>query len=137
MYSFSFGNTPNDRSRFHIQRITRDRESAPEVRAYRLAPYLLDQWTRLYDERIAGIRELVRRFVRRSAAGSLVGSVVLGGVLLVVLFFVRRGDLSLGAAATASVAVLLLANRSQQGATNLGQTLEHGLHLDEFMQLRA
>ena len=137
MYSFSFGNTPNDRARFHIQRIARDRESAPEVRAYRLAPYLLQQWSRLYDERIAGIRNLVRRFVRRSAVGSFAGSVVLGGVLLVVLFFVRRGDLSLGSAATASVAVLLLANRSQQGATNLGQTLEHGLHLNEFMELRA
>ncbi|WP_349694037.1 ABC transporter ATP-binding protein [Actinopolymorpha sp. B11F2] len=136
MYSFSFGDTPNDRARFHIQRITNDRQSAPEVRAFRLAPYLHMRWSKLYDERIDGIAALVRRFIRRSALGSLVGSIVLGGVILVVLYFVRRGDLSLGSAATACVAVLLLANRSQQAATSLAQTMEHGLLLEEFVQLR-
>lgn len=137
MYSFSFGNTPNDRARFNIQNIAKSRESAPEVRAFRLAPYLLDRWSRLYDERIDGVRALVRTFVRRSAVASAVGAVVLGGVLLVVLVFVRRGDMTLGSAATACVAVLLLANRSQQTATHLAQTVEHGLYLEDFDRLRA
>ncbi|MET9020674.1 ABC transporter ATP-binding protein [Actinopolymorpha sp. NPDC004070] len=106
------------------------------MQAYRLAPYLLRRWSALYDERIEDIAALVRRFVRRSAVGSLVGSVVLGGVILLVLQFVRRGDLTLGTAATACVAVLLLVNRTQQAATNLAQTLEHGLHLQEFVELR-
>ena len=136
MYSFSFGNTPNDRARFHLERITNDRQSAAEVRAFRLAPYLFGRWSQLYDERIDGIAALVRRFIRRSALGSLVGSIVLGGVILVVLYFVRRGDLTLGSAATACVAVLLLANRSQQAATRLAQTMEHGLHVAEFVELR-
>ena len=61
---------------------------------------------------------------------------MLGGVILVVLYLVRRGDLTLGSAATACVAVLLLANRSQQAATSLAQTMEHGLHLEEFVELR-
>lgn len=136
MYSFNFGSTPNDRERFHIERIARGRESAPEVRAFRLAPFLLTRWSALYDERIDGIRAIVRRFVRRSALGGIVGAIVIGGVLLAVLFFVRRGDLTLGSAATACVAVLLLANRSQQAATSLAQTREHGLYLDEFAGLR-
>jgi ATP-binding cassette, subfamily B, bacterial len=136
MYSFSFGNTPNDRARFHIERITNDRQSAAEVRAFRLASFLFGRWSTLYDERIDGIAALVRRFIRRSAVGSLVGSIVLGAVILMVLYFVRRGDLTLGSAATACVAVLLLANRSQQAASRLAQTMEHGLHVAEFVELR-
>ncbi|MEQ4208587.1 ABC transporter ATP-binding protein [Actinopolymorpha sp. B9G3] len=137
MYSFSFGNTPNDRARFHIERIVHGRPSAPEVRAFRLAPFLLGRWSVLYDERIDGIQQLVRRFVRRSAFGSVIGALVLGGVLLAVLWFVRRGDLGLGSAATACVAVLLLANRSQQAASSLAQTLEHGRYLEDFARVSA
>ncbi|WP_020578097.1 ABC transporter ATP-binding protein [Actinopolymorpha alba] len=137
MYSFSFGNTPGDRARAHLERIVHGRQSAPEVRAFRLASYLLNRWSTLYDERIDGIRALIRRFVRRSLIGSLVGALVLGVVLFLVYFFVRRGDLTLGSAATGCVAVLLLANRSQQAATSLAQTMEHGLYLEEFVGLRA
>jgi ATP-binding cassette subfamily B protein len=136
MYSFSFGNTPNDRARFNIENIAKRRESAPEVRAFGIAPYLIDRWSQLYDERIDGVRALVRSFIRRSAIGSAVGAAVLGAVLAVVLIFVRHGHLTLGSAATACIAVLLLANRSQQVATNLAQTVEHGLYLEDFHALR-
>ncbi|HVX44320.1 MAG TPA: ABC transporter ATP-binding protein [Mycobacteriales bacterium] len=136
MYSFSFGSTPNDRARFNIENIAKRRESAPEVRAFGIAPYLIDRWSQLYDERIDGVRVLVRTFIRRSAIGSAVGAAVLGAVLAVVLLFVRHGHMTLGSAATACVAVLLLANRSQQIATNLAQTVEHGLYLEDFHVLR-
>lgn len=136
MYSFSFGDTPNDRARFHLERIVKERESAPEVRAFGLADFLVQRWDTLYEERLRGIRTLVRRFLVRSGLGSLVGALVIAGVLLLVWLLVQRGELSLVSAATASVAVLLLANRSQQAASSLAQTLEHGLYLEEFFALR-
>jgi ATP-binding cassette subfamily B protein len=136
MYSFSFGDTPNDRMRFNIERVVDDRRSAPEVRAFSLADFLLGRWARLYDDRIRGIRSIVSRFVRRSAIGSAVGTFVIAGVFAAVYVLVSRGSLSIGAAATASVAVLLLANRGQQVATNLAQMLEQGLYVDDLLELR-
>jgi len=136
MYSFSFGNTPNDRMRFNIEHIVDDRRSAPEVRAFSLAEFLLGRWSRLYDDRIREIRSIVSRFVRRSAIGSAVGTLVIAGIFAAVYVLVTRGSLSIGAAATASVAVLLLANRGQQVATNLGQMLEQGLYVEDLLELR-
>lgn len=136
MYSFSFGNTPNDRMRFNLERIVNDRRSAPEVRAFSLADFLLGRWSRLYDDRIREIRSIVSRFVARSAIGSAVGTLVIAGVFATVYLLVSRGSLSIGAAATASVAVLLLANRGQQVATNLGHMLEQGLYVEDLLELR-
>ena len=136
MYSFSFGNTPNDRSRFNLEKIVKGRESAPEVRAFGLAPFLFSRWSMLYDERIQGIQEIVGRHIRRSALGSVTGSVVLGGVFALMLFLVGRGVLSLGSAAAACAVVLLLANRAQQAATSLAQVTENGLYLHDLLGLR-
>ncbi len=137
MYSFSFGNTPSDRARQHIEALVLRRETAPEVRAFRLGGFLCSRWSGLYDERLAGIRALVRRFVRRAGAGAALGSAVIGIAFLLVLLLVRRGDLTLGAAATACVAVLMLANRAQQAASSLAQTTEHALYVEDFLTLRA
>jgi ATP-binding cassette subfamily B protein len=136
MYSFSFGNTPNDRMRFNIEHIVNERRSAPEVRAFSLAEFLLGRWSRLYDDRIREIRSIVSRFVRRSAIGSAVGTLVIAGIFAAVYVLVGRGSLTVGAAATASVAVLLLANRGQQVATNLSQMLEQGLYVEDLLELR-
>ena len=136
MYSFNFGDTPNDRARFNIEDIVDERRSAPEVRAFSLAPFLLDRWRRLYDERIAGISTLVRRFVARSAVASAVGSLVLAGVFAIVFALVRGGQLSVASAATASLAVLLLANRGQVAATNLAQMSEQSRYVDDLLALQ-
>ena len=137
MYSFSFGNTPQDRARFHIERIVLDRRSAAEVRAFRLAAFMRERWSRLYDERIQEIRTLVRRFVRRSAVGAGIGSLMLCAVLVLVLILVRHGEMPVEAAATACVAILMLANRSQAAVSNLAQMMEQQLYVEEFIELRA
>jgi ATP-binding cassette subfamily B protein len=136
MYSFSFGNTPQDRARFNIEQIVLGRSTAPEVRAFRLADFLHERWTALYAERLAEIHRLVRRFVRRAALGSAIGSLILCGVLALVLLLVRHGEMPIQAAATASVAILLLANRSQAAVTSLAQMMEQKLYVDEFVELR-
>lgn len=137
MYSFSFGATPNDRERFHIERIVYSRESAAEVRSFRIAGFLSGRWSELYDERIRGIQQIVRRYIRRSALGSAVGAAVLCGVLVLVLVLVHNGNLSITAAATACVAILLLANRSQQAITSLANLMEHKLYVEDYAELRA
>lgn len=136
MYSFHFGNTPQDRARYNIEHIALSRATAPEVRAFRLAEFLHDRWANLYAERLAEIHRLVRRFLRRAAMGSAIGSLILCGVLALVLILVRHHEMPIQAAATASVAILLLANRSQAAVTGLAQMMEQKLYVDEFVQLR-
>ena len=137
MYSFSFGNTANDRTRQNIERVINERRSAPEVRAFSLAGFLLGRWSALYDERIDDISTLVRRFVRRSAIASAIGALVLGAVFAVVFVLVTRGSLSIGSAATASAAILLLANRGQQTTTSLADITEQSLYIDDLLAFRA
>ncbi|GAB3422290.1 ABC transporter ATP-binding protein [Flindersiella endophytica] len=136
MYSFSFGDTPNDRSRFQLERMLTDRKSAPEVRAFGLGRYLLSRWVDLYAERLAGIASIVRTYLRRTALGSLVGAVVLCGAVTALLWFVRQGGISLGSAIAACVAILMLANRCQQAAVSLASATEHSLYLEDFQRLR-
>lgn len=136
MYSFSFGDTPNDRARFQLGSLLSERQSAAEVRAFGLGQFLLSRWVELYTERLDGIRAIVRTFLRRSALGSLVGAVALCTAIVILMRFVERGGLDIESAAAACVAILLLANRCQQAAVSLASMTEHGLYLEDFRALR-
>jgi hypothetical protein len=76
MYSFSFGRTPGDRERFQLEGVLSSRDQAAEVRIFGIESYLVSRWRRLYDERIAELVGLVRRFGRRSliAAAGVAGT---------------------------------------------------------------
>ncbi|MBO0812010.1 MAG: ABC transporter ATP-binding protein [Microlunatus sp.] len=137
MYSFSFGNAPYDRARQNLEKIINDRESAAEVRAFRLSGYLTDRWAASYDDRIAEITGLVRRFVRRSAFGAAIASLVLVVVFVIILMLVGHDGMSLAAAAAACVAVLILANRCQQAATSAARLVEQSHYVQEFLDLSA
>lgn len=135
MYNFSFGHAPYDRARFNLESIINKRESAAEVRAFRLSGYLTDRWSKSYDDRIREITRLVRTFVRRSALGAGIGSLVLVAVFVIILLLVGRDAMTLTGAAAACVAVLLLANRCQQAATSAAQLVEQSRYVQEFLDL--
>jgi ATP-binding cassette subfamily B protein len=135
MYSFSFGQAAYDRARFNLESIINKRESAAEVRAFRLSGYLSDRWSGYYDDRITEITGLVRTFVRRSALGAAISAGVLVAVFVIILLLVGHDAMSLTAAAAACVAVLLLANRCQQAATSAAQLVEHSHYVGEFLEL--
>lgn len=135
MYSFSFGHAPYDRARQNIESIINSRESAAEVRAFRISRYLTERWARSYDERIDEITALVRTFVRRSAAGAAVSAVVLVATFVVILWLAGRSQLTVASAAAACVAVLILANRSQQAATSAARLVEQSRYVQEFLDL--
>lgn len=137
MYSFSFGNAQYDRARYNLESIINKRESAAEVRAFRLSGFLADRWSKSYDDRITEITSLVRTFVRRSALGAATASLVLVIVFVIILLLVGHDVMSLAGAAAACVAVLLLANRCQQAATSAAQLVEQSHYVREFLDLGA
>lgn len=137
MYSFSFGRTPGDRERFQLEGVLSSRDQAAEVRIFGIESYLVSRWRRLYDERIAELVGLVRRFGRRS----LIAAAGVAGTFLLVLglgwWMVSSGAATLADTAVAGATALLLGAQVQLIATSLGQLSEHGLRLADFERLLA
>lgn len=134
MYSFSFGNTPNDRERFQLEGVLGSRDQAAEVRVFGIQDFLVRRWKVLYDERIAGLTVLVRGFIRRSAlaAGGAAISLVL--VLGSLVWLLTTGRIDVLAAATAAVSVILLADQAQKIAGNVGQLREQTVQVADFYE---
>jgi hypothetical protein len=70
-YEFSWGMTPNDRRRAYVRWTITNRDSAKEVIAFGHGPFLRKLWERLYAERIAELRKLVRRRIGIALVGSV------------------------------------------------------------------
>jgi ATP-binding cassette subfamily B protein len=111
LYRFTFGMTPNDRERGHLQFVLLSREPAKEVRAFNLAGFLRSRYDHLYDERIAELRSLARRRALRSLAGSLGSS---GGLVLAIgllAWLYVSGRLSIAGAGAAAFGLFQLGSR--------------------------
>jgi ABC-type multidrug transport system fused ATPase/permease subunit len=100
-YQFSFGMTHRDRERSYLQQLLLARNSAKEIRAFQLAPFLRARYDRLYDERIAELKSVAWRRTARSLVASLAsaGLVAIAVAGLAWLYVSGRMDLaSVGAA---------------------------------------
>lgn len=139
MYSFSFGNTPEDRGRQAIEDLLTERRIAPEVRAFNLAETLLARWDGLYERRLHNIDQLVRRHDRRVATSSFVSAVLLAGTLTLLAWFFLQGRLDVSGAAAAALAIQQLGAQLLRSATGLVQLQENALFLEDherFLRLR-
>jgi len=109
----------------------------PRGTRVRLAAFLRERWSRLYDERIQEIRTLVRRFVRAVRVGAGIGSLMLCAVLVLVLILVRHGEMPGRGGGHGmrgnSDAGQPVAGGGEQPRANDGQQL----YVEEFIELRA
>ena len=129
MYSFSFGQTPEDRGRMAIEDLLTDRRMAPEVRAFDLAGSLLDRWEGLYAARLENIEGLVRRHDRRVTVSSLASAALLSGTLALLAWFFLQGRLDVAAAAAAALAIQQLGAQLLRSSTGFVQLQESALFL--------
>jgi ATP-binding cassette subfamily B protein len=116
--------TPAERERSYLVYLMTRRESATEVRAYGLAPYLRGRWERRTDERLAEIRETVRLRLRVTLLARVTSGAVLGGVLALLVWLTSAGWMTVADAGAAAGAVLLLAARLRVAATGTDQLFE-------------
>jgi ATP-binding cassette, subfamily B, bacterial len=113
LYDFTRGMTPNERQRHYLQNVLMGRNSAKEVRAFNLASFLRGRYDRLYDERIAELRQLARRRTGRSLLGSLASAGVTVGTIAMLSWLYVSDRMSLAAAGAAVFGLYQLANRLQ------------------------
>lgn len=124
MYSFSFGNTPNDRERFALENVLSSRDQSAEVRIFGMQDFLLHRWRQLYDERIAGLTSLVLGFTRRSAIAALGVALTLVIALVALGWLLITDRITVVAAAAAAVTTLMLGAQVQRIASSLGDLRE-------------
>jgi ATP-binding cassette subfamily B protein len=77
------------------------RNSAKEVRAFNLAGFLRQRYDRLYDERIAELRQLAKRRTGRSLLGSLASSGVTVATIAMLAWLYISDRMSLAVAGAA------------------------------------
>jgi ATP-binding cassette, subfamily B, bacterial len=111
LYHYTRGMTPNDRQRGYLQNVLMGRNAAKEVRAFNLAGFLRQRYDRLYDERIAELRQLAKRRTFRSLLGSLTSSAVTVGTIAVLAWLYLSDRMSLAAVGAAVFGLYQLANQ--------------------------
>lgn len=132
-YRFIFGMTAADRERQYLASLLTGRDSAKEVRAFGLGGYMSARHRRLYDDRIDGLRRVVRRQVAWSATGNLLAALILGGVLIGLVALTLDDRLALGSAAAAATAVGLLGQRLTYAGFGVANLMESAFFVDDFL----
>ena len=132
IYAFTFGNTPGDRARFALEEVLTGRDTAKEVRAFALYPFLLGRWQRLYDVRLGGARAVVRAQLRRSVLAAGLAALLTAGTFAVLAALVAAGRLDVAGAIAAAVGVQQLGARLDAVGTGVNLLYESALFLDDL-----
>src|SRR5437879_5303825 len=136
-YKFWKSMTPNERRRSYVFGLFTSRESAKEIRAYTLTPYLRALYERLSNERLV---ELVKNLRRRvgyqllSAGASSVVTALTYGVLGYLVIERRIGVAEAGAAIAASQQ---LSGQLSGLVGNLTQLYESSLFLEDWQEFAS
>ncbi|GAB3929143.1 ABC transporter ATP-binding protein [Kribbella albertanoniae] len=133
LYMFTFRMTHDDRTRAYVSDLMASKESAAEVRAFGLASFFRARFDRLYDARLAAVRDVAGIRLRASLAGGLGSGLVVGAVILLAVRLVATGSLSLPEAGTAIVAVALLAQRLAAATDGAARLHESTLFVEDFV----
>ncbi|MGI8759543.1 MAG: ABC transporter ATP-binding protein [Acidimicrobiales bacterium] len=131
-YRLHWGRTPRERVRSYLDHVLTGKELAQELRAFALAPYLRRRWERLYDERIAELRDINRHRLRRSLVASVAGSVLGAANVALLVGLLLAGRMSVAAAVAAAVAVQQLNGRLNAVAGTTGMLFENTLFINDY-----
>lgn len=132
VYEFMLEMTPNDRKRNYVLGLLTSRDPAKEVRAFGLAGYFREVYERLSDERIARLREHLRRRAGLSFLGSAGSAVATGITVGLLIWLITSGHIGLAAAGAAALAAFQLGIQLQGITTSGGLLYESALFIDDL-----
>ncbi|MDQ6751214.1 MAG: ABC transporter ATP-binding protein/permease [Actinomycetota bacterium] len=131
-YRYYVRNTSSQRLIGYVQGILTSPHSAKETQAFSLGPYLLEKQSRLFDERLRELREIIRTRLRRDVVASVASSLANAAAILLILWLHFSGRISLAQTAAAVGALLLLVPRLDGLAGQLGMFHENALFVEDF-----
>ena len=129
---FSLSQTAADRQRHYLFLVLSHRDSAAEVRAMSLAPWLRGRLSELYHQRLTELGSLVRRRIVVTALGSALSAALTLATLVLLVWMVSRGHLALSAAGAAAGAVVLLGERLHGLGGGSGSLYEQALYMADY-----
>ena len=132
MHDYATAQTERDRRRMYLLMTLTGKQEAQEVRAFNLGGFLRAEHDRLYDERIDGLRAVIRRRLRLGLTGALLTSIVTAATLATLVWFVTSGRMSVAAAGASAGAIVLLGHRLQALASAAASLYEGSLFLEDF-----
>ena len=132
VYDFSVVQTERDRRRSYLSHIMTRKEEATEVRSFGLFEFLRSRYDRLYDEKIAELRGVVRRRLLLGLFGGLLTSFLTAGTIALLVWFVTSGRMPLSEAGAAAAAIVLLGQRLQALSGSAGSLYEGALFMEDF-----
>jgi ATP-binding cassette, subfamily B, bacterial len=133
-FTFAVAQSWRDRERSYLQDVLGRREEAKEVRSFSLAPALRGRWEANVEEFLDDLRRHVGRRIRLALVGNVVAAVLTAGALLMALYLVDSGALSIASAGAALVAVRLLGSRVSGASLGLSTIFESSLFLRDLRE---
>jgi ATP-binding cassette, subfamily B, bacterial len=129
--AFEVEQTEPSRQRDYLLYLLSTRDSAKELRAYRLGGFLSRRHGALWDTRIVRLRQLTRRRAIIGSASQLANGAVMAGVLFTLVLLIDRGRITVAEAGVAAGAIVLLAQRAGVLVGGIGSMLESAAFLRE------
>jgi len=139
-FRFTVDQTPRQRRRAYLSYLLTTREEAKEIRAFDLGQPLRRKFDDLYAGYLTDLARHLRRRLTLSTLGNLGSAVVLTGTLLVLVWLIGDGAVSVAQAGAAIVAIRMLQGQVQTLLRGTQSIFEAGLFLhdvDQFMALGA
>jgi ATP-binding cassette, subfamily B, bacterial len=131
-FDFLARQTQSMRLRTYLTWVQTGRDEAKEVRAFGLARNFGKRLNTLYADYLRDLAQHVLQRSKLGAIGSLGSAVLLALTLLLLVWLISTGRLSIAEAAAALVAIRLLASQVQHGFTGVQAIFESGLFIDDL-----
>ncbi|BCJ58845.1 ABC transporter ATP-binding protein [Micromonospora endophytica] len=120
------------RRQWLLHRLMAERDSAPELRAYGLRRFLLDQYDRVMGVETDIQLDLARRVTTTTTLGAMIGGLATGVVYVLLGVLLIDGHIPLAAAATCVIAVQV-AHRSLSTVTfQIDRVYTQGQHFGDY-----
>lgn len=132
MYRFIWGRTPGERQMGYITSLVTGQPAAKEIRMFGLGRYLLSAYRRLFEERLAELRKVLRRRMVRSLLAALGATLLIAGGIFLVLSFYSSGRITLLESFSALAAILLAGQRLTGIIASAGQLYESAMFVDDY-----
>jgi ATP-binding cassette subfamily B protein len=133
-YRFAVEQTEPDRRRAYLLEVLSRRETAAEVRSFGVVRFLRARYDRLYEQRIAALRQVTRKRLTLGTTGQVLTSLVTFGALAALVWQVTSGRLTAAEGGAAAGAMVLLASRLRGIFGGTRAMYESALFLEDFTQ---
>jgi ATP-binding cassette subfamily B protein len=138
-YAFEYAMTTHARERLHLLELFVERESAKELRAFAATRFLRRRYDALSDERIVRVVAFLRGRVKVALIGTVATAIGTGLALGALVWLLASHRVDIATAATAAVAMQVLAGRLSAITSSISTLVESGMYLDDlraFLELQ-